>query len=105
MIGVRNKLKSFEIHIPDSFFINHTLNSLPPKFSQLRTVFNTQNESWTLDELISKCDAEENKLEREGLATVMLVSHPNQTLGLCIILLIRVKTLLSILEIFNLRMV
>ena len=33
MIGVRDKLKSFEIPIPDSFIINHTLNSLPPKFS------------------------------------------------------------------------
>ena len=75
MIGVRNKLKSFEIPIPNSFIINHTLNSLPPKFSQLKTAFNTQNESWTLDELISKCDAKEKKLEREGLATAMLVSH------------------------------
>ena len=52
------------------------MNSLPPKFSQLKTTFSTQNESWTLDELISKCDAEENKLERKALATVMLVSHP-----------------------------
>ena len=76
MIGVRDKLKYFEIPIPDSFIINHTLNSLPPKFSQLKTAFNTQNEGWTLDELISKCDAEEKKLEREGLATAMLVSHP-----------------------------
>ena len=33
MIGVRDKLKSFEIPISDSFMINHTLNSLPPKFS------------------------------------------------------------------------
>ena len=33
MIGVRDKIKSFEISIPDSFIINHTLNSLPPKFS------------------------------------------------------------------------
>ena len=33
MIGVSDKLKSFEIPIPDSFIINHTLNSLPPKFS------------------------------------------------------------------------
>ena len=32
MIGVRDKLKSFEISIPDSFIIDHTLNSLPPKF-------------------------------------------------------------------------
>ena len=76
MIGVRDKLKSFEIPIPDSFIINNTLNSLPPKFSQLMTAFNTQNESWTLDELIPKCDAEERKLEREGLATAMLVSRP-----------------------------
>ena len=68
MIGVRDKLKSFEILILDSFIINHTLNSLPPKFSQPKTAFNTQNESWTLDELISKCDVKENKLEREGLA-------------------------------------
>ena len=45
MIGVRDKLKSFEIPIPDSFIINHTLNSLPPKFSQLKTAFNTQNKS------------------------------------------------------------
>ena len=80
MIDVRDKLKSFDIPIPDSFIINHTMNSLPPKFSQVNTAFNTQNESWTLDELISKCDAEENKLEREGLATVMLVSHPQPNL-------------------------
>ena len=39
MIGVRDKLKSFKIPIPDSFIINHTLNSLPPKFSQLNVVF------------------------------------------------------------------
>ena len=81
MIGVKKNLKSFKIPIPDSFIINHTLNSLPPKFSQLKTAFNTQNESWTLDELISKCAAEENKLESEGLATFMLVSHPQQNHG------------------------
>ena len=79
MTGVRDKLKSFEIPIPDRFIINHTLNSLPPKFSQLKTAFNTQNESWTFDELISKCDAEEKKLER-------------------------VRILLSMVEISNLRM-
>ena len=45
MIGVRDKLKSFEIPIPESFIINHTLNSVPPKFSQLKIAFNTQNES------------------------------------------------------------
>ena len=52
MIGVRDKLKSFEIPFLDSFIIKHTFNSLPLKFSQLKTVFNTQNESWTLDELV-----------------------------------------------------
>ena len=41
MIGVRDKLKYFEIPILDSFIINHTLNSLPPKFTQLKTAFNT----------------------------------------------------------------
>ena len=45
MNGIRDKLKSFEIPIPDSFIINHTLNSLPPKFIQLKTAFNTKNES------------------------------------------------------------
>ncbi|KAJ7959777.1 Retrotransposon protein, putative, Ty1-copia subclass [Quillaja saponaria] len=42
MVHVQTKLKNKEIPIPDSFVVHHSLNSLPPDFSQNKTAYNTK---------------------------------------------------------------
>ncbi|KAI4330370.1 hypothetical protein MLD38_028664 [Melastoma candidum] len=74
MISLQSKLKSLEIPLPDKFIILHALNSLPPNFSQIKTAFISQNESWTVNDLISKCVVEEEKLKREKTESAFLVS-------------------------------
>ncbi|KAJ7975971.1 Retrovirus-related Pol polyprotein from transposon TNT 1-94 [Quillaja saponaria] len=83
MVHVQTKLKNKEIPIPYSFVVHHSLNSLPLDFSQIKTAYNTQNESWTINDLISKCVAEEDKIKKEKSETALFVSHskPSFTKG------------------------
>ncbi|KAI4340627.1 hypothetical protein MLD38_025442 [Melastoma candidum] len=74
MVSLQSKLKSLEIPIPDKFVILQALNSLPPNFSRIKTAFISQNESWTVNDLISKYMAEEEKLKREKSESDLLVS-------------------------------
>ncbi|CAN6700411.1 unnamed protein product [Malus baccata var. baccata] len=71
-IGV--KLKDLEVPIDDAFIVHMALNSLPPKFDQLKTSNNTEKKKWTLDELISICAQEEVRIRRNEIyGTVNLV--------------------------------
>ncbi|KAI4370853.1 hypothetical protein MLD38_019154 [Melastoma candidum] len=74
MISLQSKLKSLEIPLPEKFIILHALNSLPPNFSQIKTAFICQNESWTVNDLISKCMVEGEKFKRERSESTFLVS-------------------------------
>lgn len=73
MIDVSQKLKDLEVPIDDNFLVHMALNSLPPKYAQIKVSYNTQKDKWSLDDLISICAQEENRLKDEKTPVVYLV--------------------------------
>lgn len=58
LIEIASKLNRLDVPVPEAFLVHHALHSLPPKFEQLQVAYNTQKESWDLNELISICSNE-----------------------------------------------
>ncbi|KAG6537615.1 hypothetical protein ZIOFF_002710 [Zingiber officinale] len=81
LIFLQSKLRGLNVTLPADFIVHHALNSLPPEFSQIKTAYNTQSESWTVNDLIAKCVLEEDKLKREKIESALLVSHSKVTPG------------------------
>ncbi|XP_068340490.1 uncharacterized protein [Pyrus communis] len=74
LVETTAKLKDLEVLVDDAFIIHMVLNSLPPKFDQLKTFYDTQKEKWTLDELIFIFAQEEARIRRNEICgTVNLV--------------------------------
>ncbi|KAF7833347.1 Retrovirus-related Pol polyprotein from transposon TNT 1-94 [Senna tora] len=74
-LWVKTKLKVHKIPLPDDYVIYAALYSLPPEFSPIKTAYNTQDEAWSINSLISKCVAEEEKLKKEKSESAYLVSR------------------------------
>ena len=45
MVHLQTKLKAQDIPIPDKFIVHQALNSLPSSFSQIKTAYNTLNQT------------------------------------------------------------
>ena len=62
MVHLQTKLKAHDIPIPDKFINYQALNSLPSSFSQIKTVYNTLNQTWGVNDLITKCSTRSQNL-------------------------------------------
>ena len=78
MSDIARKLKTLGMSISESFLVMFVLNSLPPQFSQFKISYNTHKETWTLNELISMCVQEEERLKQEGLLVINYASTSQQ---------------------------
>ncbi|KAL3720364.1 hypothetical protein ACJRO7_005223 [Eucalyptus globulus] len=58
MVHIQSKLKAHEIVLSENYIMHHALNVLPTKFSQIKTTYSTQNETWSVNALITKCATE-----------------------------------------------
>ena len=67
MVHLQTRLKALDIPIPDKFIVHQALNTLPSSF-------NTLNQSWGVNDLITKCVAEEEKMKREKNESAHLVA-------------------------------
>ncbi|KAJ4710364.1 Retrovirus-related Pol polyprotein from transposon TNT 1-94 [Melia azedarach] len=56
--------------------LKSVLISLPSQFSQFKVSYNYQKETWSLNELISHCVQEEERLRQEKTKSAHLNSHP-----------------------------
>ncbi|KAL8143523.1 hypothetical protein V2J09_016555 [Rumex salicifolius] len=65
MSNLAGKLKALKLEITDDFLVHLVLLSLPTQFTQFKVSYNTQKEKWTLNELISQCVQEEDKIQRD----------------------------------------
>lgn len=65
MVHVQNKMKSRDIDLNENFIVSHALKCLPAEFTQIKISYNTIGDKWTINNLITKCVAEEEKLEKE----------------------------------------
>ncbi|XP_074342964.1 uncharacterized protein LOC141680715 [Apium graveolens] len=65
IIGMSNlagKLKELKLELSDELLVHLVLISLPPQFGHFVVSYNTPKEKWTLNELISHCVQEEERV-------------------------------------------
>ena len=77
MVDLKTKLQALSVTIPDACIVHQALNTLPPDFGIIKTNYNSQDETWSVNDLIARVVAEEDKLkkEKEHLALYASSSH------------------------------
>ncbi|XP_048423734.1 uncharacterized protein LOC125469826 [Pyrus x bretschneideri] len=73
MVDLAQKLKDLEVPMTDQFLVHMALNSLPSKYGQLKVSYNTQKVKWGIDELITMCAQEEDRLKSDKSVDVNFV--------------------------------
>ncbi|XP_028196634.1 uncharacterized protein LOC114381560 [Glycine soja] len=63
--NLASKLKSLKLELGEDLFVHLVLISLPAHFGQFKVSYNTQKDKWSLNELISHCVQEEERLQRD----------------------------------------
>ena len=74
MFNIASKLKALKLELFDDLLVHLVLLSLPIQFSQFKVCYNFQKEKGTLNELISYCIQEEERLKREKTESAHLVN-------------------------------
>ena len=77
MVDLKAKLQALNVTIPDACIVHQALNTLPPDFGIIKTNYNSQDETWSVNDLIARVVAEEEKLkkEKEHMALYAASSH------------------------------
>jgi gag-polypeptide of LTR copia-type len=70
MMNTASKLKAYKLDISEDMLVYLSLNSLPTSFGQFKVSYNCQKESWTVNELISHCVQEEERLKTDKSESV-----------------------------------
>ncbi|MBA0721491.1 hypothetical protein Golax_009029 [Gossypium laxum] len=71
MFHVTSRLKALKIELSKELLVLMVLVSLPTQFNQFKISYKCQKEKWTLNELISHCVHEEEKLKRISLKVLI----------------------------------
>ncbi|KAL2518256.1 hypothetical protein Adt_14503 [Abeliophyllum distichum] len=74
MSHTASKLKALKLDLSDDLLVHLVLISLPAHFSQFKVSYNCQKEKWTLNELISYCVQEEERLKLDRTEIANLAS-------------------------------
>ena len=74
MSHLASKLRAHKLDISEDFLVHLVLISLPTKFSQFKVSYNCQNGTCSLNELISHCVQEVERLKREKIESTHLTS-------------------------------
>ncbi|KAH6785841.1 hypothetical protein C2S51_038296 [Perilla frutescens var. frutescens] len=74
MSHIASKLSALKLEVSEDLLVHLVLISLPPQFSQFKVNYNCQKEKWTLNELISYCVQEEERLKQERIEIAQLAS-------------------------------
>ncbi|KAL5774802.1 hypothetical protein ACOSP7_012359 [Xanthoceras sorbifolium] len=74
MSHIASKLKTLKLELSNNFLVHLVLISFSVQFSQFKVSYNCQKEKWTLNELISYCVQEEDRLKQEKTESVHLAS-------------------------------
>ncbi len=74
MSNLASKLKALKMQIPDDVLVHLVLNSLSAQFGQFVVTYNTQKDKWSLNELMSHCVQEEERLRRGRTESAHLAS-------------------------------
>jgi len=63
MSNLASKLKSLKLELGEDLLVHLVLISLPAHFGKFKVSYNTQKDKWSLNELISHCVQEEERLK------------------------------------------
>ncbi|XP_074321767.1 uncharacterized protein LOC141658944 [Silene latifolia] len=74
MSHIASKLKALKLDLSEDLLVHLVLISLPKKFNHFTVSYNCQKEKWTLNELISHCVQEEERLKQEKTESAHLAS-------------------------------
>ncbi|XP_027096049.1 uncharacterized protein [Coffea arabica] len=77
MSHLASKLNALKLKLSEELLVHLILISLPTQFSQFKVSYNCQKETWSLNELISHCVEEEERLKQEKTESAHLVSTTN----------------------------
>ena len=65
MSHTASKLKALKLELSEDLLVHLVLISLPTQYSQFKVIYNYQKETWSLNELISHCVQEEERLKHD----------------------------------------
>lgn len=74
MSNIAAKLKALKLDMSDDLIVHLVLISLPSQFGQFKVSYNCQKEKWSLNELISYCVQEEERLKQEKIESAHIAS-------------------------------
>ena len=91
MVDLKTKLQALNVSIPDACIVHQALNTLPPDFGIIKTNYNSQDETWSVNNLIARVVAEEEKLkkEKEHMALYAASSHKKKKIRSSKVVLIK----------------
>ncbi|KAI6701123.1 hypothetical protein NL676_015447 [Syzygium grande] len=69
-----SKLKALKLDLSEDLLVHLVLISLPTQFNQFKVSYNCQKETWSLNELISHCVQEEERLKQDKAEYAYLAS-------------------------------
>ena len=72
MSHLASKLRAHKLDLSEDLLVHLVLISLPTQFSQFKVSYNCQKETWSLNELISHCVQEEERLKQEKIESAHL---------------------------------
>ena len=74
MSHLASKLKTLKLELFEDLLVHLVLISLPAQFSQFKVSYNCQKDKWSLNELISHCVQEEERLKQEKIESAHFAS-------------------------------
>ncbi|XP_024020402.1 uncharacterized protein LOC112091318 [Morus notabilis] len=74
MSHLASKLKALKLELSEDLLVHLVLISLPAQFNQFKVSYNYQKETWSLNELISHCVQEEERLKQDKAESAHLSS-------------------------------
>nr|KYP46851.1 hypothetical protein KK1_031554 [Cajanus cajan] len=74
MSHIASKLKALKLELSEDLLVHLVLISLPTQFGQFKVSYNCQKETWSLNELISHCVQEEERLKQDKTKSAHIAS-------------------------------
>jgi transposase InsO family protein len=69
------QLKKLEVEISESFLVHYILNTLPHQYGPFKISYNTHKDKWSINELMTMCVQEEERLVMELGESAMLATR------------------------------
>ena len=75
MRGITAQLKKLGIDMSESFLVHFILNTLPHHYGPFKISYNTHKEKWSINELMTMCVQEEERIVMELGESAMLATN------------------------------